>query len=49
MNRTIAWRHLTTAVPSSAAEPRMRIRIFLTLAALATLIYSVGAPHEHGG
>ena len=28
---------------------RLLIRCFLALAALATLVYAVGAPHEHGG
>jgi len=27
----------------------MKIRILLTLLALATLLYTVGAPYEHGG
>jgi hypothetical protein len=27
----------------------MRIRLFLTVAALATLLYTIGAPFEHGG
>jgi len=27
----------------------MKLRILLTLLALATLLYTVGAPHEHGG
>jgi hypothetical protein len=34
---------------NKAADPRMRIRVFLMLIALSTLIYSIGAPHEHGG
>jgi hypothetical protein len=28
---------------------RILIRLFLALAALATLVYAVGAPHEQGG
>jgi len=27
----------------------MKIRILLTLLALATLLYTVGAPYDHGG
>jgi len=27
----------------------MKLRIFLTVAALATLLYTVGAPFNHGG
>ncbi|MEU7903602.1 hypothetical protein [Actinoplanes sp. NPDC049118] len=34
---------------AQSADPCMRIRVLLTLTALATLIYSIGAPHEHGG
>jgi hypothetical protein len=33
----------------SLASTGMRIRILLLLASLATLLYTVGAPHEHGG
>lgn len=27
----------------------VRLRILLTLISLATLLYTIGAPHEHGG
>jgi len=27
----------------------MKLRVFLTVAALATLLYTIGAPYEHGG
>jgi len=27
----------------------VKVRIFLTVAALATLLYTIGAPFEHGG
>ena len=27
----------------------IRLRILLTLASLGTLLYTIGAPHEHGG
>ncbi|WP_158074078.1 hypothetical protein [Micromonospora sp. CB01531] len=31
------------------ASTAMKLRIVLALAALATLLYTVGAPYEHGG
>lgn len=27
----------------------IRLRILLTVASLGTLLYTIGAPHEHGG
>jgi len=27
----------------------MKLRVFLTVAALATLLYTIGAPFNHGG
>ncbi|MCW3819111.1 hypothetical protein ONA91_32195 [Micromonospora sp. DR5-3] len=39
----------SVAVHQPIASTAMKLRIVLSLAALATLLYTVGAPYEHGG